>query len=41
MATFAVRRRAQIADNVRGIVAIELIAAGAFREFAVGIRPSR
>jgi len=26
---------------VRGIVAIELIAAGAFREFAVGILPSR
>jgi histidine ammonia-lyase len=34
MATFAARRLAEIADNVRGIVAIELIAAAQALEFA-------
>jgi histidine ammonia-lyase len=34
MATFAARRLAEIVDNVRGIVAIELIAAAQALEFA-------
>ena len=40
MATFAARRLGEIADNVRGIVAIELIAAAQGLEFRRPLRSS-